>query len=58
VSTGVVYLVVMDVGGLFGVWHDHERASDAASAIKGVVCQLPILEDYRPDPRHPTSKER
>lgn len=47
----VVYVVVMDEGGMFGVWYDVERARGAAKAINGVVVELPILEDYRATPK-------
>jgi hypothetical protein len=43
-----VYLVMMDVGGLFGVYYEHDRATSTAQAIKGTVAAVPILEDYRP----------
>ena len=43
----VVYLVMMDRGGLFGIYDNYHQATGAAQAIKGVVCELPILEDYR-----------
>jgi hypothetical protein len=42
-----VYLVVMDRGGIFGVWLDVERAREAAVNIGGVLAVLPLVEDYR-----------
>lgn len=42
-----VYLVVMDGGGIFGAWLDAGRALEAAQAIKGVVCTVPVTADFR-----------
>jgi hypothetical protein len=42
-----VYGVVMDEGGLFGIYVELTRAMNAARAINGIVCPLPVLADYR-----------
>jgi hypothetical protein len=48
VEDGKAYLVVMDRGGLFGAYLEHESADKAAQAIGAVVVTAPIIADYRP----------
>lgn len=45
---GNAYLVVMDRGGLFGVYFSEHTASEVAESIQGAVIALPITEDHRP----------
>lgn len=44
---GKVYVVVMDTGGLFGMFLDPDLAERKAQTIAGVVAALPITADYR-----------
>jgi hypothetical protein len=46
----MIYLVVMDRGGLYGIYYDLVLASRTAQAINGAVCELSILEDHREPP--------
>lgn len=43
----MLYIVVMDRGGIFGAWFDEARATEAAQNIGGVVCEVPITADFR-----------
>jgi hypothetical protein len=49
------YLVIMDRGGMFGVWFDSSRALEAARNIGGVVCTVPIAADFRQPESAPRS---
>lgn len=42
-----VYMVVMDGGGLFGIYDSYKTATSVAESIEGVVIALPILVDFR-----------
>lgn len=43
-----IWIVVMDTGGIFGVYlGEEERAREAAKNIRGVLTKLPVLEDHR-----------
>lgn len=55
--SGYVWLVVMDRGGLFGVWPDEARADEAARNVNGVLVRVPVVADYRePEPEAPMNR--
>jgi hypothetical protein len=45
----VVYLVIMDTGGIFGAYTLKQMpiAFKHARAIKGLIVRLPVWEDFR-----------
>jgi len=43
----MIHIVVMDRGGLFGVYYEAHLAHRHAQKIEGVVVQAPIVADYR-----------
>jgi hypothetical protein len=42
------WAVVMTRGGWFGVYLDRDRALEAARNVDGVLVQLPVIADFRP----------
>jgi len=42
-----VHLVIMDTGGMFGIYYDYDRAVEVARNIFGTVTNLPIHRDFR-----------
>lgn len=45
----MIYLVVVQPGGLFGAYLDEHRAHREAAAVAGVVAEVPIAWSYRVD---------
>jgi hypothetical protein len=42
-----IYFVIMDRGGIFGVYFDAMLALNVAQSIEGVVVTVPIAADFR-----------
>lgn len=44
---GNAYLVIMDRGGVFGAYLSEDKAIEQATAIDGVVVEVPVVADFR-----------
>lgn len=53
-----IYLVVLDIGGLYGAYMDGAFADRMARAVDGVVCAVPVIADYRPFQERRTRDKR